>query len=61
MSEIIKYRDFEIDKYKDDPHWFYTHKDFDPFNWSDERHGECPTPEECKQEIDDWYKGEEDE
>ena len=64
MSEIIKYWDFEIEPDNDTPHrWVcfgYVHKDYDGTE-DDDRHGYCGTLEECKQEIDDWYKGDSDE
>lgn len=59
MSEIIKYRDFEIVRSALE-NWEYHHKDFGVFDL-DDRYGWSPTLDECKQEIDDWYRGEENE
>jgi len=55
-----RYRDFDIVDSTNGANWFYTHKDFVAEECL-ERWGCCETLEECKQEIDDWYKGEENE
>ena len=57
MSEIIKYRSFEITRedapFSLDFYYVYQHKNFDDVGLP--RHGWCKTIEECKEEIDDWY------
>ena len=63
MSEIIKYRDFDIVDSTNGANWFYTHTDWDGDEDNPGLQGVCDSLEECKQEIDDWYmdKGDEDE